>query len=81
MVRMVLPLPHIIAFCEDNEIVGMCPDPSSSSCDGSRSETNGTLHAERKQRVLFHYSRSCKILQLYPQRVCTLHGGLSRVQN
>ena len=65
MVRMVLPLPHIIAFCKDNAIVGMCPDPSSSPCDGSRSETNGTLHAERKQRVLFHYSRSCKIVQLY----------------
>ena len=46
MVRMVLPLPHIIAFCKDNAIVGTCPDPSSSPCDGSRSETNGTLHAE-----------------------------------
>ena len=76
MVRMVLPLPHINAFYKDNAIVGTCPDPSSSPCDGSRSEANGTLHAERKQRVLFHYSRSCKTLQLYSQRVCTLHGGL-----
>ena len=81
MVRMVLPLPHIIALCKDNVIVGICPDPSSSPCDGSRSVTNGTLHAERKQRVLSTTAGAVKYYSFVLRECAHSMGDFSRVKN
>ena len=44
--------PRIVAFCGDNWSVGTCPDPTSSPCGGSSSQTRdeGGIPAESRLR-------------------------------